>query len=202
MPHPTASQSEHPALSVQRSHHAQARTTGRHVRRESAKRVSASSSSGSVCTSDTTPVLHGCVAQVTQVRPAAIPEIDPRLKCKTVRLYGFYFQAIDSKWDILEDRKILRFRSSFVRRSRVGKLGVSIRSRAAAKQPDQRSPRDRFLSCGVSPGGRFRKLTHYQGSGDGHPFAQFACGRARMTPQRRIALPIASSRIDECVRSK
>jgi len=118
-------------------------------------------SSGSVCTSDTTPVLHGCVAQVTQVRLAAIPEIDPRLKCKTVKLYGFYFQAIDSKWDILEDRKILRFRFSFVRRSRVGKLGVSIRSRAAAKQADQRSPRDRFLSCGVSPGGRFRKLTHY-----------------------------------------
>ena len=121
-------------------------------------------SSGSVCTSDTTPVLHGCVAQVTQVRLAAIPEIDPRLKCKTVKLYGFYFQAIDSKWDILEDRKILRFRFSFVRRSRVGNPGVSIRSRAAAKQADQRSPRDRFLSCGVSPGGRFRKLTYYRNS--------------------------------------
>jgi len=118
-------------------------------------------SSGSVCTSDTTPVLHGCVAQVTQVRLAAIPEIDPRLKCKTVKLYGFYFQAIDSKWDIFGNRKILRFPIFLRQEIESRKSRVSIRSRAAAKQADQRSPRDRFLSCGVSPGGRFRKLTHY-----------------------------------------
>jgi hypothetical protein len=46
---------------------------------------------------------------VTQVRLAAIPEIDPRLKCKTVKLYDFCFQAIDSQWDIFGNRKILRF---------------------------------------------------------------------------------------------
>ena len=66
-------------------------------------------SSGSVCASHTTPVLHICKAQVTQVRLAAIPEIDPRLKCKTVKLYDFCFQAIDSQWDIFGNRKILRF---------------------------------------------------------------------------------------------
>ena len=56
------------------------------------------------------------------------------------------------------------FRSSFVRSLKAGKSGVSIRSRAAAKQADKRSQFDRFLSCSESRGGRFRKLTHYQPS--------------------------------------
>ena len=118
-------------------------------------------SSGSVCASHTTPVLHICVAQVTQVRLAAIPEIDPRLKCKTVKLYGFCFQAIDSQWDIFGNRKILRFPIFLRQEIESRKSRVSIRSRAAAKQADERSQRDRFLSCGLSRGGRFRKLTHY-----------------------------------------
>jgi len=118
-------------------------------------------SSGSVCASHTTPVLHICKAQVTQVRLAAIPEIDPRLKCKTVKLYGFCLQAIDSQWDIFGNRKILRFPIFLRQEIESRKSRVSIRSRAAAKQADERSQRDRFLSCGLSRGGRFRKLTHY-----------------------------------------
>jgi hypothetical protein len=78
------------------------------------------------------------------------------------------------------------------------------RSREQQKHGDQDQRDDlecQRASSQLSLSIGFYLKTGIEGSGDGHPFAQFACGRARMTPQRRIALPIASSRIDECVRS-
>jgi hypothetical protein len=79
------------------------------------------------------------------------------------------------------------------------------RSREQQEHGDQDQRDDLDYQCAsgqLSLSRGFYLKTAIEGSGDGHPFAQFACDPARMTPQRRIALPIASSRIDECVCQK